>query len=763
MEAAGGSVASRAKELFRNQRRDSEGSLDFPNLEFEYGDSDSIVAELSELYSYTEEPEFAANRDCFEEDFAIHGKGKKWVELEEDEHKSYLMRLLDGLEVISRERRLKFARAILYLAQGVFEDCYTETEVVHWARHNVFLLYEMGMFGALVELLNIEVDHSQACSSSLRKPAISLADSTELRVLLNIMYLMVEIMRREGEDDRPEWSLVRDGFRTELSSLVYNGEPFAVLLFSLVNKYCNGHIPHCPIKKVLLLLWKTILFCFGGFEKLQELKVEKRAKLGLPPLLENSIQVTRTLRATSPPASAMDILEQQQKRGRRGRRVLVKQDSLDIYCERDETREEEDEADDGDGGIEGEVDPLEREALIQELPPPGLVPERWLFPRCLPWATKVRERDIEEFVEVSRNDHFDYMMPLGLCMAKNPNLVNKYFYHKYVSIAEVQSKMEEELQKSPVSLGAEEVEQTSVEILYQSMLYNLPQYMIALLKIQLAAAPTSKTKTDSINILADLLPEEMPNTVLQSMKLGIDVNRHKEIIVKAISALMLLLLKHLKLNHVYQFEYVSQHLVFANCIPLILKFFNQSIMSYVTTKNRNVFSCINLLRILNKLTKWKHSRIMMLVVFKSAPILKRVLRAEQAMLQLYALKLLKFQTKYLGRQWRKSNMKIMSAIYHKVRHRLNDDWAYGNDIDARPWDFQAEECGLRVNIEMFNSRRYGLHHTDLEFAPVDNCLQSVLGHHVSLPEDFRYSYELWLDREVFAHPIHWEDLLQPLT
>lgn len=36
------------------------------------------------------------------------------------------------------------------------------------------------------------------------------------------------------------------------------------------------------------------------------------------------------------------------------------------------------------------------------------------------------------------------------------------------------------------------------------------------------------------------------------MKLGIDVNRHKEIIVKAISALLLLLLKHFKLNHVYQ-------------------------------------------------------------------------------------------------------------------------------------------------------------------------------------------------------------------
>ena len=70
--------------------------------------------------------------------------------------------------------------------------------------------------------------------------------------------------------------------------------------------------------------------------------------------------------------------------------------------------------------------------------------------------------------------------------------------------------------------------------------------------------------------------------------------------------------------------------------------------------------------------------VQMLVVFKSAPILKRTLKVKHALLQLYVLKLLKMQTKYLGRQWRKSNMKTMSAIYQKVRHRLNDDWAFGN-------------------------------------------------------------------------------------
>lgn len=98
---------------------------------------------------------------------------------------------------------------------------------------------------------------------------------------------------------------------------------------------------------------------------------------------------------------------------------------------------------------------------------------------------------------------------------------------------------------------------------------------------------------------------------------------------------------------------MSQHLVFANCIPLVLKFFNQNIMAHIGAKNnialldfpscvigeqppeefasetldaagsspdslsspqsycwRNMFSCINLLRVLNKLTKWKRSRIM---------------------------------------------------------------------------------------------------------------------------------------------------------
>lgn len=44
---------------------------------------------------------------------------KKWTELDAEQHRAHAMRLLDSLEVIAREKRLKVARAILYMAQGL--------------------------------------------------------------------------------------------------------------------------------------------------------------------------------------------------------------------------------------------------------------------------------------------------------------------------------------------------------------------------------------------------------------------------------------------------------------------------------------------------------------------------------------------------------------------------------------------------------------------------------------------------------------------
>lgn len=73
----------------------------------------------------------------------------------------------------------------------------------------------------------------------------------------------------------------------------------------------------------------------------------------------------------------------------------MKQDSLDIYNERDpfkndEAGIDEEEGDEVDSGIEGELDLLERDAIIPAMPAQRTPIERVSFPKGLPWAPKVR-------------------------------------------------------------------------------------------------------------------------------------------------------------------------------------------------------------------------------------------------------------------------------------------------------------------------------------------------------------------------------------
>lgn len=780
---------SKFTEILRRPRGETESVSESPDLDFIYEDSDKYELEMAELYSYTEECEFFINKKCFDETATEHLQDLKWMAADEKMQQTHVMRLLNMTEVSDHHTRMKAVRALLYLCQGSFSECHTDEQHINYTCHNVFLLYECGAFSTFVQLLNMEVENSSTASAAIRKPAVSLADSTDLRILLNVMYAMVETLRWPFKYKGQQFQQLRENFRIDLIHAASEGEePLAVILFGMVTKFCSGTAPHFPMKKVLLLLWKVVLVSLGGLNEIHSRKNERRVESGLPLMTEDTHEICKHMRASSPPASAADLIEQHQQIRRAFRSTkkgLIKQTSL------------EDPFESGADSEELSVEMESGRGSDEELPPTPPRPSTPLPAKGLPWTSKVRQKDLEAFLEHTRSKFVGFnvkndngsLAGLPLPIHEGVKVLNQ---HLYVSLSELQIKCEEEIAKNPLSRAEKSISETPAELLYQAMFPSLPQYMIALLKILLAAAPTSKAKTESVNILADLLPEEMPTTVLQSMKLGIDVNRHKEIIVKAISGLLLLLLKHFRLSHIYQFEYMSQHLVFANCIPLVLKFFNQNISSYVSAKNtisiinfpsciigdhqeltaenleagdnqqycwRNLFSCINLLRILNKLTKWKHSRTMMLVVFKSAPILKRALKVKHSMMQLYILKLLKLQTKYLGRQWRKSNMKTMSAIYQKVRHRLTDDWAYGNDMDARPWDFQAEECALRVCVDRFNNRRYGSISVNPDFEPVDNCIQSILGRRVELNEEFKSNYEQWLEVEVFSNQIDWDQII----
>ncbi len=92
---------------------------------------------------------------------------------------------------------------------------------------------------------------------------------------------------------------------------------------------------------------------------------------------------------------------------------------------------------------------------------------------------------------------------------------------------------------------------------------------------------------------------------------------------------------------------------------------------------RQFQTSIHLLQILQKITRHKAHRILLLVQYKSSQILRRILRVPDPLLRLYVLKLFKSQVPYCGRKWRQSNMKVITAIYLHCRPELRDEWLAG--------------------------------------------------------------------------------------
>ncbi len=760
------------------RQRDTDNSADMPDIEYTYTDSDTLDNELAELYSYSEVPELIKIKEIFDLGLQSRYKTTNWIDLTIRKQKSYMHFLLERCELVSCEDRLNALRSFLYLAHGNFMYGLDEADIFQYSRANVFMMIKVGVFQTAIDLLALEKEIPPPNLEG-GKGKLTITDNVTLRICLSLLYVIVEVMRHEDNLDMADEDEIRKTFLRDLNNPVHCDDNLTAFLFRMLLNFCNGSMPHYPIRKILLLLWKTILASLGGMDELTKLKHDSRTTANLPPTFDE----TKPCRPDIFPTAAYDprgnVSSQQgdnsQLPGLISRPVSIANDTDCVINFGEE--------------------------------------------KGLDFRPKAHIKDVSNFIETCRSKFCCYNSlsssteeTMTADVSDLPQPVQESIRilrdHVYVPLSEIQISIEEEMEKQrsmneKVTLIERD---TPTESLYKSLLPNLPQYMIAILKVLLAAAPTSKSKNESLNIFVDVVPADTPANMMESAQNSIDINRHKEIIVKAISATLLLLLKHLKNNHIYQFEFVGQHLVFANCIPLVLKFFNQNVTQYVTLRNnlpglnfpscvlippaesktidvadglgmdantfcwRNVFSCINLVRILQKLTKWKHSRTVMLVVFRSSPILKRALKVRHPMMQLYVLKLLKVQTKYLGRNWRKTNMKIISAIYRKVRHHLHDDWAYGNDPDAKPWDFQTEEFALKNCVERFNTRYYDTDQTSsddnpfgLELEQIDTNYLSVLGEQTELSKEWKENYEQWLEVEVFQHPIDWDNFLDSPT
>ena len=321
--------------------------------------------------------------------------------------------------------------------------------------------------------------------------------------------------------------------------------------------------------------------------------------------------------------------------------------------------------------------------------------------------------------------------------------------------------------ETPADQGEDARRMAWVDDMYRGLLPSLQSAVIVLLKLVLATTTSGGTSSAYMRAVAEGTPsEQAPAPTLEDL----DIVRHREILNKGISAVLLLCLQWFKVSHALKFEYLSQMLLDSNVLLLILKLFGlqevgqttqwrteahpfgffeycrvvghynstatpQSILEGTDLRIgrvweaypndlprlrhtqerdipqqayswRNMATTVNLTRILYQVCKGKVHRILLLVQYKSSAILKRVLSVPHDGLELYVLKILKCQIPYCGRKWRQSNMSIITQIYLRCRPHLRDEWTGGGDLDAEVEASLSGEQTIRTLIQYYNRTQY---------------------------------------------------------
>ena len=186
---------------------------------FVYGDADVAENEIAEFYSYTEGPEFLSNLECYRRETILRSNNVDRATLTSaaEEEKSLVMKMLEQLEVTDGDLRMRAARCLLYVAQGRWAEVHSGEQRRKLSSSNAMMLYRMDAFGAFVQLLNYEIDNSACDERKLLEIGHSMDTSKNFRVVLSVLYTMVEVVREEQTREVSGYGSEVDDFVWEMS------------------------------------------------------------------------------------------------------------------------------------------------------------------------------------------------------------------------------------------------------------------------------------------------------------------------------------------------------------------------------------------------------------------------------------------------------------------------------------------------------------------------------------------------------------------
>ncbi|KAF9099709.1 Factor arrest protein 11 [Mortierella sp. AD031] len=742
---------------------------------FQYGDMDSLSAEIDEFFSYTEVQQFHKHQENFYKEY-----NDDWQKSTVSEREAYAEYLLDFLDQKSDASRLSYAYQLIYLSQGAYAGVANEEEHLKWIITNNAILRKHGAFQTYYDALR------NACAKMAEDPGVTV----EIEVLVTLLYML--IVSHEGDHE----------FMDEMAATTPS------LTVFLYDQICvrPAKDQFYPLKKLTLLLWKVLRMTLGGSGDFNLLKGIARRMLGNP--TQNAAQFNQK-------SDPLDFLVYQADMSQKYPAYIPTNTSYSAGCPlvpistiatvlQAKTPTAAGSAGSTNGSISktmsgngkngkgshggigngsiGTQPFIFPSSSMNSSTPRSIIEAEELFKKNMYISTATLQIFHEKKLMTdrryrSKNDAEDqdsgraleYKQPASMRNKIRPrrrSLMRRFSGNGNQGDDEADDASEDEYESDDdkrrnssevATVGKEAIKVTErererierIENIYREIVPRMAQIQVTLLKTLLVCVKVSSPSTAKDASKEDQDAKEPVDAFTRAN----DIREH-EIMAKAVSSILLLQLQHFKIYHVLAFNYVCQLLVDSNCLLLLLKIFgNAENPGNIHTKNeveeynffrtcqifrqtrsdpdpekarlailrdaaadigdpipanyvcrRNMFAIINLLRVLQKLTKHKTHRILLLVQYKSSAILKRLLKINHTDLQKYVYKALKSQVPFLGRKWRSSHMKIITGIYVFCRSNLRDDWISGADVEKDLEDALPQEQQLRNMIRHYHDR-----------------------------------------------------------
>ncbi|KAG1176315.1 hypothetical protein G6F70_006432 [Rhizopus microsporus] len=722
---------------------------------YNYYECDDLETEINEFISYSE---IKTELKTYHQEF--NTKFPTWNQSTKDEQKGFIQQAIDDLE--NEEKRVSTLQSIAYISLGTYDDFMGQEKENHIERikNNNQLLFSMDVVSILKKLLN-QAGEQIEISSSVESVNIV---CKEFDIYLTVMYLVIICNKQE--------------------SISLQEYQVAESLFHLIVRLKEHFTKAFPLKKLMLVVWKVLLITLGDLnEEYQDMKKSIRQAYGLPIHQDKSTLIKCT---------PEDLYAFYQHSSDRYPTFIPKKPSSKLLK---------------DSLI---ISPTKRliqlMGLVEELNKTDL-PFQTIFPSKNTLSQQQQQQQHaakEEYNKIKDANLLPLIMPGSMIPHSLSEANQIWLDHLYISVANYQTIQERKMainrwqlwkkkQQNQQQQEEEEEEEDKwmkhlndthkskleyIKQLYRSIVPYFHSIVVVVLKMLLSVVSTGKDKE------AEIMED-------------VNITRNRETVSKAVSGILLLLLKWFKVSHVFEFEYFAQTLIDSGCMLLILKLLglqeigllasrktdddSQSFFGYVQqlkpqdddegdkgyTNKRNLCWTINLLRILQMLSKGKAQRILLLVQYKSSAILKKLLKVGHPTVSLYVLKNLKNQVPYLGRKWRSSNMKTVSAIYSQCPTSLNDEWLSTPEGSVDTEDTTLKEKHLRTLIRLYNGRNYlssllpamdEIHGPEKTYfyADVPNGLPEYSIHEpialddIELDVDFKQNYKMFLDKEVYS-------------